>query len=608
MRKAAFAGRNRRGPMHPCDGAGGNGLITGMMTGTAMQEFTVGRLTLLVAEGDLRRIRFDGVEVLRRVSYPVRDEGWGTCPVTTVSEAVETDVGRLRYTHRFAARDGRFGGTFRADVTDGPDGAILALSVEIDSERDMAVNRAGFTLLHPLEGVVAAPLAVTHSGGAVESTVWPALVSPAQPAFDIAGLTHEVAGVRVAIAMTGEVFEMEDQRNWTDASYKTYCRPLAWPLPYRLGPGAPVRQGVEVRLSGRGEAAKTESAKRGVMPEVAVAMEAGLATRVLPEFPVQLRLRAGDAVPDLAGPVQVEIVVNERLDGLEAAVAACRKLEVVRMTALTEPYLKSHQPEGPWPDGPTPADMVQRVRALLHEKAMGGVAVGGGMFTNFTEFNRCPPKAALVDFVTWGGTAIVHAADDLSVIETLEALQHVIATGRGLAGGKPLHLGLFSIGMRSNPYAAECVANPAGERIAMVRDDPRQRTRFAACHAVGVLAAAATGGVASLALAMTDGPLGVVSDGTVTPLYHVLRFAQRLRGAAVTVVAGDVLRIDAATGAVVAVLAGETVLAQGARGWIMNDRSEIPAQKADWLDSAPADLGGVRLGPFDLAFLTGDGA
>ena len=41
----------------------------------------------------------------------------------------------------------------------------------------------------------------------------------------------------------------------------------------------------------------------------------------------------------------------------------------MKVTALTEPYLKSHQPEGPWPDGPTPADMVQRVRALLHEKA-----------------------------------------------------------------------------------------------------------------------------------------------------------------------------------------------------------------------------------------------
>ena len=30
---------------------------------------------------------------------------------------------------------------------------------------------------------------------------------------------------------TGDVFEMEDQRNWTDASFKTYCTPLRQPFP-----------------------------------------------------------------------------------------------------------------------------------------------------------------------------------------------------------------------------------------------------------------------------------------------------------------------------------------------------------------------------------------
>ncbi len=31
--------------------------------------------------------------------------------------------------------------------------------------------------------------------------------------------------------MEGDTYEMEDQRNWTDASYKTYVRPLAYPGP-----------------------------------------------------------------------------------------------------------------------------------------------------------------------------------------------------------------------------------------------------------------------------------------------------------------------------------------------------------------------------------------
>lgn len=570
--------------------------------GGGMREFTVGRVSLLVAGGDLRRIRYDGVEVLRRVSYPVRDGGWGTCPVTTVSEEHETREGWLRYTHRFAAKDGRFGGVFRAEVSDGDDGARLALTVEMDAPQDLAVNRAGFTLLHPLDGVSGEALTVTHPDGAVQAAVWPLAISPSQPVFDISGLAHEVSGVRVAIAMTGEVFEMEDQRNWTDASYKTYCRPLAWPLPHALGPDAPVRQRVEVRLSGRALAvAQTGAARRGTVPQVAVAMEAGLAEAVLPEFPVQLRLRAGDAVPDLAGPVQLEIVVNERLDGLEDVAAGCDRLEVARVTVLTEPYLKSHQPEGPWPSGPAPMALVPKARALFAR-----AAVGGGMFTNFTEFNRCRPDPERVDFVTWGGTAIVHAADDLSVIETLEAVPQVFASGRGVAGGKPLHLGLFTVGMRSNPYAADCVANPLAERIAMVRDDPRQDTRLAACFAVGVLAGAVAEGVASLALAMTDGPLGVLAAQGVRPVYHVVRFAQGLRGRDARVETGDVVRIATTGGSVVAVLAGGAVLPQGARGWLLNEHSENAARDRDWLAQAAGDLGGARLGPFDLAFLTGD--
>ena len=44
--------------------------------------------------------------------------------------------------------------------------------------------------------------------------------------------------------MQGDIFEMEDQRNWTDASYKTYVRPLALPWPYTLPAGTELDLGV----------------------------------------------------------------------------------------------------------------------------------------------------------------------------------------------------------------------------------------------------------------------------------------------------------------------------------------------------------------------------
>src|SRR5699024_8714562 len=51
---------------------------------------------------------------------------------------------------------------------------------------------------------------------------------------------------------------MEDQRNWTDASYKTYSRPLALPWPYTLAKGDQVKQAVQLDLSGSATQAKSQ--------------------------------------------------------------------------------------------------------------------------------------------------------------------------------------------------------------------------------------------------------------------------------------------------------------------------------------------------------------
>src|SRR6187551_42108 len=42
----------------------------------------------------------------------------------------------------------------------------------------------------------------------------------------------------------GDIFETEDQRNWSDASYKTFCTPLSKPFPVQLRRGEKVHQKV----------------------------------------------------------------------------------------------------------------------------------------------------------------------------------------------------------------------------------------------------------------------------------------------------------------------------------------------------------------------------
>src|SRR5690349_22238810 len=100
-------------------------------------------------------------------------------------------------------------------------------------------------------------------------------------------ITHQVLpGISAECRMEGDTFEMEDQRNWTDASYKTYVRPLGLPFPYRLSAGETIEQAVEIRFAGRPAAPRGSEGpitvrvggRQGKVPTFGMAIEAGDAT------------------------------------------------------------------------------------------------------------------------------------------------------------------------------------------------------------------------------------------------------------------------------------------------------------------------------------------
>ena len=86
-------------------------------------------------------------------------------------------------------------------------------------------------------------------------------------------------------------------------------------------------------------------------------------------------------------------------------------------------------------------------------KAFPGVPVGGGMFSYFTELNRKRPPAGLLDFIVHTGLPIVHAGDDVSMTETLEAAPSIFRSVRAFAGGKPYWVFPTAVGMRQTPMA-----------------------------------------------------------------------------------------------------------------------------------------------------------
>ena len=531
------------------------------------RKLKAGALTAELDNGMLRYIRIGETEVLRAIAFLVRDENWGTFTPKIENLKVDEAADRFTVSYDATCSDAKRSIRYHSTITGSADGK-LSFATEATPETDVLTNRTGFVVLHPLAGVAGRPLTIEHVDGRVVKSEFPAIINPDCPFRDIRALTHEaLPGVRAKVTMTGDTFEMEDHRNWTDASFKTYVRPLALPWPYTLKKGESFRQAVTLELSGPmpkpalSGAAKSVTVeiggKAGTMPAIGsgvLAEEAAHANAAadlvkaagLKYLVCQIDGRQSDfaaALPhyrDLGAKsgaaIELEIILQgigapkDELGAIAKAVAAVGlKPSAIAVSPAVD--LKAVLPGSPRPPAPPDAEIYAAARA-----AFPGVRLGGGMCSYFTELNRKPPLAEALDFVTHTTCPIVHAADDVSVMETLEALPYVINSTKALAKGKPYRLGPSGIAARDNPYGKATSANPGNGRVCLAKMDPRQRGIFGAAWTLGYAAIFANGGLEALALGSPTGPSGMIyrktSDaqpyfdgagaGSVYPAYHVV--------------------------------------------------------------------------------------
>jgi hypothetical protein len=537
----------------------------------AVRRLRAGPLSLELENGAIRYVRHSGHEAIRGIDYLVRDSSWRTPPAALAMTSLDEGSDGFLAVLEGEVRQDEIHYRYTLTVQGSSDGT-LEVTADAEALSTFMTNRTGFVVLHPIKGVAGRPVTVTHKDGSASETTFPELISPGQPIFDIRALRHEVAdGLFVTCRMEADfphdpetIFEMEDQRNWTDASFKTYVCSLLDPWPYEIAKGAKVRQRITLSFEGAapeagGEAGELATLRfgdgtSGVMPAVGLGLMpayragAGAAGNTLaglrPGF-IAAYVEADDAdlasiladYADLArtlgGEVQLELILPQGRPAaavLDEAAAACKEagLTPARVLACPAPYLKSIQPVGPWPDVSDLGHIMNQAR-----RAFPDAVVLGGMASYFTELNRKRPPVATIDGLSCTTSPIVHAADDRSVMETHEVLPAVIKSMAAMAPGKSLHLGPSAIAMRHNPYGAATAPNPRAERVAMVEDDPRQNGLYAAAWTVGYAAAVArAGGVATLALNHLAGSAGVLGEADqVRPVFHVMAALCRASGA-----------------------------------------------------------------------------
>jgi D-apionolactonase len=500
-----------------------------------------GAFTAVLTGGSLRDIRLSGHRALDAVYAAVRDPDWTTVPgeLTEYHVEVSTDTFAVSFTCRHRndfSWHGRVAGQ----------GGRVTFELDGRATGQFAANRIGFCLLHPIELAGRRVLARTRAGDVLGH--FPEQISPHQPFEELTGLRCEVAeGAWLDIRLDGDLFEMEDHRNWTDAGFKTYCTPLTRPYPVVYRRGDRIRQRVRI----------VAHVRRPVAP---VPVPAPAAVRVtetvvgrLPDVGVALSETA--PAPPTPSHVYAEIGPKLHGDGLARGAAAASALDapldVAVVAPLDAPPAELAAPLAEVADRvgrvsvfdadsqTTPPGAAAALRSALRRLGVD-VPVGGGSRANFAELNRARLAVGELDFVTYGVDPRVHHDDPDLIMDTLLAQPHTLRDARLIGGGLPV------------------VVRPVGPAA----PDRPGTGDFAGAWLVGSVAALV--GAAAVSYVLSDAP----------PVRRILTALARVAGA-------PVYAVEAPPREVAALATGGLLLVANLR----------PAARTVSVDGTPTELG-----------------
>jgi hypothetical protein len=510
---------------------------------------------------DLARVRWGSREIVNRIYMSVRDRNWDTV-LPTISDLTVTEVpGSVEVTFDARNQAGDIDLEWRGTIRATDDGRIT-YDMAGRARTAFEYCRIGFCVLHSDTAVAGRAYRAETPDGVVSGTL-PSLIAPQEivDGREIAlippcsSVEIELDGVTVRTAFDGSLYSAEDQRNWTDASFKTACfNGIDYPFPATPGQAFAQRvtlttigqATVNAKGSSRVAQLEVDEAVTRSWPAIGLGAASGhardlgpveasrLASLGLDHIRADLHLGAEDWPDTLArgiraahaagGAVELALFIDaSATDRLERLADALAEVRVARVIVLPEwtPEVRT-----------TPPGQVELVRSSL-AAVLGGAPLAGGTDGDFAELNRDRPTTA-----EWGGVAYsinpqVHAFDNGSLAETLATQASTVETARSFAGSTPVIVSPVTLRQRFNPSAI-------GEAI--VRDgdlplsvDPRQVSLFGAGWTLGSIASLTAAGVASLTYHETVGWRGVMEwarspasgppfpsrPGMVYPMFHV---------------------------------------------------------------------------------------
>ncbi len=517
-----------------------------------------GTLTLLFEKstGFLRNIRMGDHEIVRCIYAALRDPEWKNVRPVLSGLQIEKDATRFRITFNAVCQRDSIDFRWHGVLTGTPEGTI---SFEFDgtAESDFRRNRIGICVLHPILECAGKPCSIEKPDGSLEPGVFPETISPHQPFRQIRAISHEpIPGVRAEVRFEGDVFEMEDQRNWTDASFKTYSTPLEIPFPADVPKGTRIQQ--KATLSVPAPARKILSVNLGRGAQLSISTtpvlgkpRIGLCTAThgnpLSEREMErlkalnlshLRIDTHFAAPDwtdrfkmaarestaLGVPLQAALILGDNPESeLDEFIALCKSLQATISLWL---IFQESQPSAP-------ESLIRLAKQKLAPLGPN-ILVAAGADRFFTELNRNRPAADSQALPCFPLTPQAHAIDSMTMVENLAAQIHTVDTAQTFA---PRATVISPVTLRPRRTAGTTIEGTTHPDQLPDWVDPRQMSLFGASWTLGSIARMALSTkIHSLTYFETTGWTGIMEEengcplpglfpsipGTVFPVYHLL--------------------------------------------------------------------------------------
>jgi D-apionolactonase len=481
-----------------------------------MQILQAGNIQVSFENGALRTFKIEETEVLRMVYFAMRDANWGTYKLHIQNVEIDTtnDSFSINYDAFFEEHKTIFS-SWKVAINGFSDSRI-EFEIEGLALQDFQTNRAGFCVLHPIKNIAGKEVQIIHTNNKIEDSNFPKNIAPHQPFFDIKKMVWEFPNTVCQLDFEGDIFETEDQRNWGDASFKTYCTPLALPFPKWVKKGEIIHQKIifqaqkndnEVAIFEDLENSKSDFniglfvSKNTFSEQVLVQLSKLKLSHLSIEIDFEEDwendfLEISNQVKPLNLPFQISFLLTDNFKlELESFVEFFKHKNLIinYLTLLSKSELVTNQ---------TIIDEILVLKKQISAK------IGVGTRYNFTELNRHRFEAKDADFIQFCYQPQEHAFDDLTLLENTETVIYQFESAKAIYQ-KPVHISPISLKRRFNPYATDknAIKMSTEQQI-----DHRQKTVFLKDWTEKLKQNLAKSGVESVTIFQTHGDLGIMDE------------------------------------------------------------------------------------------------